>query len=130
MVDPLIALSFFDRLLAVLGLIRENDRIAEKRKDEALAAIYAALNETKAYIVERESGAQRDHQREFRIAQLWHTASIPLRLIDPEFAERCFVKGGYWMQPGAWSAEQIQAKGIAIDQVMGETQNLLTRKGH
>jgi hypothetical protein len=103
--DPSILLPFFDRLLKVLGVIRDDDRLAETRKDEALSAIYAALNETKSYIERRRIDGSRDRSREFRIARLWHDASIPLRHFDPEFAELCYDKGNYWMQPEVWTDE-------------------------
>lgn len=128
MVEPIIALSIFDRLLAILGLIRENDKLAEQRKDEALAALYAALKGTKSYLNARAARAERDLGREMDIAGLWQAASIPLRHIDPHFASVAFEKGGYWMQPEIWTDEQIEAKGIKIDQVMRETRELLRKE--
>jgi hypothetical protein len=120
-----IGLSIFDRLLAVLGMMRENKRLERERRDQALRAISAALIATKAYIVARQGGAAVDTSREIEIAGLWNEAAIPLGSIDPDFAARCFIKGGYWLEPGVWGDDQVRAKGIAIDQVFEETERML-----
>ena len=72
----------------------------------------------------REAGAEPDEQRQLQIAYLWHQAALPLRTIDPDFAVRCFDKGGYWMQPEIWSSDQIREKGIAIDQMIDATRRV------
>jgi hypothetical protein len=126
-IEPAIAFTLFDKLLAGLGFLREGKRRRTEKTDQALLALYAALAETRAYIIERESGKRRNREREIAIAKLWHNASVPLREIDVEFAERCFIKGGYWMSPEAWDKKQIQEKGIAIDSVFEATRKLLIR---
>jgi len=75
----------------------------------------------------QEGKKRRSRDREFSIARLWHAASIPLREIDPEFAERCFIKGSYWMEPETWDRKRIAEKGIAIEAVFEETRKLLIR---
>jgi len=90
-----------------------------------LRALYVALTETRAYISERESGKRRNRKREYQLAELWQSASIPLRTIDKEFAARCFAKGNYWMDPNAWDKKRIEETGIAIDSVLEETRKLL-----
>lgn len=99
MIEPTVAFSLFDKVLAGLGLIREGRKQRTEKIDQALLALYAALAETKAYIEDRSGGKRRNRKREFGLARLWHSASIPLRVIDERFADRCFLKGSYWMDP-------------------------------
>ncbi|MFA4907481.1 MAG: hypothetical protein WC602_04370 [archaeon] len=127
MIEPIVAFTLFDKVLAGLGLIREGKKQRTEKIDHALLALYTALSETRAYIADREKGKRRNHQQEFEIARLWHSASIPLRAIDKEFAERCFNKGSYWMEPDTWDKKRIEEKGIAIDAVFDATRKLLIR---
>ena len=125
--EPGIAFALFDRVLAGLGLIREGKRQRTEKVEDALRALYVALTETRIYISERESGKRRNRKREYQLAELWQTASIPLRTIDKEFADRCFAKGNYWMDPKAWDKNRIDETGIAIDSVLEATRELLVQ---
>lgn len=127
MIEPVVAFTLFDKVLAGLGFIREGKKKRTEKTDQALLALYAALTETKAYIADRQKGKRKNRKREFEIARLWHSASIPLRVIDKKFAERCFIKGSYWMEPDTWDKKRIEEKGIAIDTVFDETRKLLVR---
>jgi len=127
MIEPTIAFTLFDKVLTGLGLIREGKKQRTERIDNALLALYAALAEIRAYIADREKGKRRNRRREFELARLWQAASIPLRAIDKEFAERCFDKGSYWMEPDTWDKKRIEEKGIAIDAVFDATRKLLIR---
>ena len=88
MLEAIVAFTLFDKVLAGLGLLREGQKERSQKTDEALLNLYAAISETKAYLNERKNGAARSEEREYAIARLWHKASVPLREIDPEFAER------------------------------------------
>lgn len=125
MVEPTVAFTLFDKVLTAIGLLREGKKQRSEKTDQALLALYAALNETKAYLQQRKEGAARDQQREFALASLWHRASIPLRELDTELSERCFLKGGYWMEPDAWTDEKVKQSGITIDQVFEQTRAFL-----
>lgn len=122
-----VAFAIFDRFLAALGLIREGKRRRDERIDRALYALYTALNETKAYVERLDSGKRRNRKIERSIARLWHDASVPLRDIDRDLAERCFMKGSYWMEPDVWTDIMIKKKRIKLDQVMRSTRKLLMR---
>ena len=127
MIEATVAFTLFDKVLSGLGLIRDGQKQRTEKVDHALLALYTALSETRAYITDREKGKRRNHEREFEIARLWQSASIPLRTIDKEFAERCFDKGGYWMEPDIWDKKLIEEKGIAIDAVFDATRKLLVK---
>ncbi len=125
MVDPVLPFTLFDKALEAVGLIRDKKQKRTERTDQALLALYAALAETRAYISELENGKPRSREKEVAIARLWNTASVPLRVIDIGLAERCFEKGGYWMEPEAWDPGRIEAKGIAIESMYEATRQLL-----
>jgi hypothetical protein len=127
MIEPAIAFTLFDKVLSALGFIREGQKRRTEKVDQALFALYAALGESRSYLNDRASGKRRNREREFAIAKLWHSASVPLREIDPELSERCFIKGGYWMEPDAWDKKRIQEKGIAFEAVFEATRQLLVR---
>jgi hypothetical protein len=125
MIESGLAFTLFDKVLNGIGLIREGKKRRTKQIDNALLALYAALSETKPYIEDRKNGKRRNRKRELEIARLWHSASIPLRSIDKKFAERCFLKGSYWLEPDTWNKRKIEEKGIAIDTVFKEIRQLL-----
>ncbi len=125
MIEPSVAFTLFDKALSVLGLIREGKKRRTDKTDQALLALLAALAETRVYMSELKSGKCRSQEREMSIARLWHTASVPLREIDKELAERCFMKGSYWLEPEAWDNRQIDAKNIAIESMFEATRKLL-----
>lgn len=125
MIEAGVAFTLFDKIIAGLGLIRDGKKQRTEKTEHALRALYIALTETRAYITGRENGKRRNRRREYQLAELWQSASIPLRSIDKDFATRCFDKGNYWMDPDAWDKEMIEETGIAIDQVLEQTRSLL-----
>ena len=127
MIDSTIAFTLFDKLLAALGLIRDGQKKRTEKTDQALTALHNTILETKSYIHKREDGMPRDRSQEFSIAELWQKSSIPLREIDVELAEKCFLKSGYWMEPEIWNEGKIRSKGIAIDAVFEATRQLLLK---
>jgi hypothetical protein len=103
---PVTAIAVFDRLLAAVGLLRANKKERDEKTDQALyASLYAALNKTKAYISHLESGKKRSRKREFAIARPGHDASVPLRRVDRDLAERCFIKGSNILPQGDLSGD-------------------------
>ena len=122
-----LAFAVFDRLLAVLGLVREGRKVKSERTDQALNALYVALNETKSYVDRLDSGGRRSRSSEFEIAHLWQMASIPLRELDPDLALRCFIKGGYWLKPSTYTSLKVRKQRIGLDQVLDSTRELLLR---
>jgi hypothetical protein len=122
-----VTFAVFDRLLGAIGLIREGKKRRKERTDQALYALYAALNETKAYVEKLNSGKRRNRKTEWAIARLWHDASVPLRDVDRDLANRCFSKGSYWMEPNTWNEIKVEEKQIKLEQVMESTRKLLMK---
>jgi hypothetical protein len=120
-----VVFAVFDRVLGALGLIREGKKWRNDRTDKALYALYTALNETKVYVEKLNYGKRRNRKIERAIAKLWHDVSVPLRDIDRDLADRCFIKGSYWMEPNTWTEMKIEEKRIKVDQVLESTRKLL-----
>lgn len=97
MPEPMLVLSIFDKILNIFGLLRDGKLKRNKQVDYALLALFEALCETKEYVSRLNSGERRDKRREGQIAHLLHKASVPLRHIDHELANRCFKKGVFGM---------------------------------
>jgi hypothetical protein len=118
-------ITVFDRILAAVGLLRAKKKERSERTDQALYALYTALNETEAYMSYLESGNEPDRKRELFIAKLWIDASVPLRQVDRDLAERCFIKSRYWSKRGTWTALMINRKRIDLNQVIESIRDLL-----
>jgi hypothetical protein len=123
-----VAFGIFDGCLKWLDRIRASRKLRDERTDQALFALYTALNETKSYIETLHSGKRRNRKKEYAIAKLWHHASVPLREINMDFADRCFSKGNYWMSPDVWTDAMIKKKRIKLDQVLKSIRNILLNK--
>ena len=109
----------------------------ERREDEkaALRSLYAALNETRIYIgklsrpsvlrIGESQNVKRNEEIEARISRLWTEASVSLRDLDHDLAERCMLKGDYWANPEVWSEQDIARARIGISRVFKDAQKLL-----
>lgn len=96
-------------------------RLSEKDYEDALTALYTALNETQIYIGTK----QRNQKREGALSRLWTAAAVKIRSYDVDLAERCCIKGVYWTNPESWSDDDIEKARIAIDAVMDSARELL-----
>lgn len=128
MPETVVILTIFDKVLNVLGLIRQRNLKRDEKIDTALHSLYVALSETKIYTLELKGGSERNRDKEYNLAKLWHDASVPLRTIEPELARKCFLKGSYWLEPDAWSQAKVEENQIALDKVFEETRELLLGK--
>ncbi|WP_316348030.1 hypothetical protein [Desulfuromonas acetoxidans] len=113
---------------------RDTLRAEEK---SALRALYVAANETRLYFrrlnhenrmaAHRQTPPpERNISKEEELSRLWLEASIEMRNFNMELAERCFVKGGYWADPDAWSDRDIVRANISLDNIFREARELLS----
>lgn len=109
-----------------------------ERERRALKALYAALMETSMYFrrldsphlakTKREQKEfQRDIAKEEALARLWTEASVELRDVDQDLAERCFFKAQYWTNRDAWTSEDVHNANIALQKVTRDAQDLLRK---
>jgi len=117
--------QLFDKSLKVLGLVRQGKKERNDKIDRALFALYTALNETMAYLDDLKSGKRSSRSRERKLAHLWHDASVPVRHIDRDLAQRCFLKGSLWLEPETWSKDRVRQNQITINNILDAVRELL-----
>ena len=127
MIEVATAISIFDRLLNVFGLVKAGKIIRDEKVDLALRKTHQALVETQAYIRITDV-QQRDHSKEQELANLWYEASIPMRHLDKKLAKICSLKGGYWSNPDSWDDIRSGESNISLDNVEKLTYELLSNK--
>ena len=114
-------------LKALLEYFRDERHRREDKADAALAAIYAAANETKLYIRSTQRTGKSNRQKEEELSRLWTSAAVPIRHFNRDLAERCLMKGRYWVDPASWTVEQIVLFRIGIDEVFEAARELLKK---
>lgn len=117
------------------GTLSGQQRVRREDEKTALRSLYAALNETRIYIgrlsrpsmsgIKKSQSVDRNEEIEARISRLWTEASISLRDLDHDLAERCMLKGDYWANPETWSEQDIARARIGINRVFKDAQKLL-----
>ena len=125
-----------DSVLGWFGLLRKEQQERGDRERRAIKALYVALNETVLYFrrLDRPYLAQsRKQKRKFQrnikseeaISRLWMEASVELRDIAPDLAERCFLKGQYWADRDGWSDDDVRKSNIKLDKVLEDAKALM-----
>ena len=114
-------------LKTLLSYFRDERHRREDKADAALSSIYAAANETKLYIQKAQRTGKSNRNKEEELSRLWTAAAVPIRHFDKDLADRCLVKGRYWVDPASWSVQQIVEFRIGIDEVFAEARALLQK---
>lgn len=127
MLEVITLAQLFDKSLEVIGLVKQGKKERNDKIDQALFALYTALNETTAYLDDLKSGKRRNRRREHKLAYLWHDASVPVRYIDRDLARRCFLKGSLWLKPEVWSRDRVKQSKITINNILNAVRELLMR---
>jgi hypothetical protein len=126
-------------LIALAGPLREwlvSLRLADREdsalRSEAVAALYAALNETRIYLgtlaesqLNTPDAIPRDRETEARLSRLWTAASVKLRSVNRDLAERCLLKGDSWAMPERWPKSTVHDARIDIEEIFNEARALL-----
>ena len=105
--------AMLEGLKTLLDYFRDERHRREDKADEALAAIYAAANETKLYIQKAQRSGKSDRQREEELSRLWTKAAVPIRNFDRDLADRCLMKERWTPSFRPRSAEnKIDSRGL------------------
>jgi len=80
-----------------LGFRTKADRLSD-HQEKTLIAVSKAFHETSKYYIYLET-KERDEQREWSLAQLWHEAAILLKRYDGDLYHRLNLKSRYWRSP-------------------------------
>lgn len=116
-------LSALSKLLSFFQSERHRD---EDRVDSALAALYAALNETLLY-TRRPQAEGRSGEKEAELSRFWFKAAHAVRRVDSELAERCLVKGMFWVSPDDRPVQYIVENQIDLESIFDDVRSLMRR---
>lgn len=125
-----------DSVLGWFGFLRKEKTTQDEQERRAIRALYAAVMETGIYFrrlekphlanTKREQKEfKRDINKEEALARLWTEASIELRDVNPDLAERCFFKAQYWIDRDEWTEEDIHRTNIALKRMTDDARILL-----
>jgi hypothetical protein len=131
-----VLLKAADSVLGWFGLLRKEQLERGDRERRAIKTLYVALNETVLYFRRMDSPYLartkkerkefvRNIQTEEALSRLWMEASIELRSINPDLAERCFFKGQYWADRDSWSDEDVRKANIRLAKVLEDAKALM-----
>jgi hypothetical protein len=123
-VDPFVFESLIDGAREFLQRIFQNRHQRTEQVDNALTALYAAINETRIY-VKSCSRKPRNTEKEAELARLWARAAVPIRHLDQGLAERCRLKADYWIDPDAWTVAQLKQFRLTLDEIYDYAGELL-----
>jgi len=115
-----------ERLVDLIGPIREANKDKRELKDTALRAISDAIHETYLYYRDLDNGKPVDSSREGQLVRLWAAAAIPIRHFDSELASTCQYKAQYWLDPKNWQSKKIAAVNIKLDRIRKAYAEMLT----
>ncbi len=118
-------MSITGEMLNGVGLWITRRERQEERDDAAVGSVLDAVNKTKLYLSRRERGEDADRDVESELVGLWTTASVHIRRTDVDLAQRLGDKADYWTNPESWTAEQVAAKRIQIDEIDAAAKRLL-----
>jgi hypothetical protein len=85
---------------AIEGLKRKLPAI--ENWGDVISALQEALLETRAYVVGRRQGKDRDEGVERQLSHIWTDTGTALFPHDRELAQLCYVKGQGWADPKFW----------------------------
>lgn len=114
-------------LATVAGILQtyKASTLAEQdRKQEALSRLSDAVSATTRALNSRRrrNGPNPD------LGNAWRQAAIALRGAgEGKLSKLCEVKGVYWMDPSAWTPEEVDAAGIQLDAMDRELHRLLQK---
>ena len=113
-------------IIAILATINNlNDKDNDKDKT-ALLALNDAITSTEKYLsISKKTNAS--IEANYELTNSWHIASLSFRDAGYEKMQSlCSIKGDYWLDPAAWSEEQVQEAGIKLNEMRSRLKVVLT----
>ncbi len=119
-------INLLEPLRNLIESLKTRREVQGSEEEEALIALYVSLNETRIYLglLDRKI-ENRNMETEAKLSRLWTAASIKLRRINHDLAERCYIKADYWANPDTWSDTDIKRAKIGVDRIFREAKKLL-----
>jgi hypothetical protein len=109
----------------VLREFRAAGQAPSDRKQQAIRAVWSAVDNTRMYIRLIEDRKVSASAPNPELVGLWSEASLQIAAFDPALADRLRSKAEYWSDPQLWDARRISAAAIGIDLVADDARALL-----
>lgn len=93
---------------------------ADRHHRIAMKSLYVAAEETQRYLSSVDAGGRSSPAAQERLSELWRDAAEAFRMIDPDLAGRCELKGMYWSDPNLWTQGDINAARISLRSMLNE----------
>jgi hypothetical protein len=113
----------------VMRSLKKEEAARTKKYDTALIDALKAATRTRAYIRRVRDGAPEDTEEEGLLSQYWYHASVSLRQIDPELAERALIKADCWADPLLWEDPRYRNIPVDLDLIVEQCRWLLKHGG-
>jgi len=107
-----------DHAASALRVLKERLQAGKLVEYEALAAVQDALLETRAYLVRRAAGEERDDDTERILSELWSKAGMAIAPYDAELSGLCYVKGNGWADSDLWEKPGVKELPISVDEML------------
>lgn len=107
----------------------EYDKKKTVKKDEMskfMNVASEALRETLRYL--GREPYTRDRKKEEKLSDLWDKVASAAYPFNPDLAQRCYLKAGYWAAPEHWTGKQLDAARIRISEMEKEIGELFGSK--
>jgi hypothetical protein len=125
MIEALQLIGALDQLTGWLFRLKKGRREKVEDSGEALRAVMRAVTKTRAYVDSRRATLVGDTELERELADLWADACIRLRPVNVDLSRKCELKWELWTDHGAWTPQQIEDAGIAIEQIIDDIRALI-----
>ena len=104
-------------IIAILATMKSTDDRENELETSALKALSDAVTSTEKYLsLENKRSASVDAN--YELTNAWHKASLLFR--DAGYSDMqklCQIKGNYWLDPNAWTDEQVEKSGIKLKEM-------------
>ena len=109
----------------LLSYFQRDAHFKSAQKDEALAAIDAALTATLKYIEKSNGHKCFDREAEYQLSTLWGTAAQKVRHVSRDLSTRLQDKADYWADQIEWSSSEVFDRKIQIVEIRAAYRELL-----
>ena len=107
----------FSGIITILDYIKSADDRENDLETYALKALSDAVTSTEKYLsIENKRSAPVNAN--YDLTNAWHKASLLFRDAGYDNMQRlCQIKGDYWLDPHAWTDEQVREAGIKLKEM-------------
>ena len=123
MIEVATILSAFAGLLKFVQWVHDHNKQQDEIMRTALTTIYTAAQETKAYLMVKDS--ERNRMTEIALSKLWANAAATAANFDSEWSKIASLKDDYWQNPDEWTEKEIERAGIKLDEIIPKVKELL-----